>query len=261
MKFPKPVITLAICTLAQISALTAGHAAWSNGASLGFAITLAVILAAAVALLCRARIGILLLNLIFPIAVVASFNAGDLSAYTGAIFVVAASLLLLFAPALYSGVPYYPTHRRVYEAVRDLLPSDRSFKFVDLGCGDGRLLAYLAKERPLGEFYGYELSPIAWGFAKLRCLPFGARVHVELRDLWKVDVAKADYIYVFLAPPVMARMWMKLSVEATSAQLIVSNAFEFPVAPSRIVEFVGDGRSRLFIHEHRERSAIEKSAG
>lgn len=201
-----------------------------------------------ICVLCKARTEITFLNALFPLAVVAAFNGGSADLHTGWLLPLAGAMVLLFAPALYSGVPYYPTHRKVYDALRNILPHDKPFEFVDIGCGDGRLLAYLAKHFPQGTFRGCELSPLAWLFATLRCLPYRSRVKISFADLWSFDVSHADFIYNFLAPPVMARLWMKLSAEAKPHALLISNAFAFPVDADREITFGEDRRSRLFLY-------------
>ncbi len=248
MNFAKPLVTVFVCAAAQICAAVVGHALWTRGVPFPAALLSACSAAIGMCLLCRSRTEITLLNALFPLAVVASFSGENFTLYSGWLLPFALFLLLLFIPTLYSGVPYYPTHRKVYDAVKNLLPRDTPFYFIDLGCGDGRMLAYLARCFPKAKFFGCELSPLAWLVATIRCLPYRSRVQISFSDLWRVDVSKADYIYNFLAPPVMARLWMKLSVESKPTALLISNAFEFPVKAEQTITFDSDRRSALYLY-------------
>jgi len=249
MSFAKPLITIATCGAAQLCAIVLGHIIWTSNGGFLFALCGAICAAIGICLLRRTRTEIIILNALFPIAMVAAFSGDEFVDYSSSLLILTVFLLLLFIPTLYSGVPYYPTHRKVYEAIGNLLPSSpEPFEFIDLGCGDGRLLAYLARNFPNGRFYGCELSPLAWLFALVRCLPYRSRVKIAFKDLWSIDVSRADFVYNFLAPPVMSKLWMKLSVEAKPTALLISNAFAFPVAPIQTIEFDGDKRSLLFLY-------------
>lgn len=248
MNFAKPLKTVFVCAAAQLCAVVLGHVVWTHGFSFPIALASASFAAICMSLVCQTRTEITLLNGLFPVALVASFNGENFALYSGWLLPFSLFLLLLFIPTLYSGVPYYPTHRKVYDAVKNLLPRETNFDFIDLGCGDGRMLAYLAGQFPKARFVGCELSPIAWLVATVRCLPYRGRVSIVFADLWRMDVSKADYIYSFLAPPVMARLWMKLSGEAKPEALLISNAFEFPVKADETIVFDGDRRSALYLY-------------
>jgi len=251
LNVPKPVITLLTSAAAQSCALVIGHIFWNHGSSLLLAVMAAAGGAAVCGFLLRMRPEILALNILMPFAAITAFDAGFVAQYGAWFLPFACFMALLFAPTIYSGVPYYPTHRKVYDEIRKLLPTDKAFHFIDLGCGDGRLLAYLASHFPNATFSGCELSPLAWFFAKVRCFYYGSRVNIQFKDLWSTEITKADFIYNFLAPPVMPRLWMKLSVEAKPGSTLISNAFEFPVEADRVVRFVDDKRSSLYIyHKH-----------
>jgi hypothetical protein len=62
------------------------------------------------------------------------------------------ALACTYLPAFWTRVPYYPTQRAAYSTILAQLPADRSFSFVDIGCGFGDLLALLGDKRPNGTF-------------------------------------------------------------------------------------------------------------
>ncbi len=166
----------------------------------------------------------------------------------GWILLAAAALsVLLYLPTVWTSVPYYPSSKEMYKAVEDILPQAGAFSFIDLGCGTGGLLAYLAKHRPLGNYLGVEISPLAFFICKLRFL-FRRNVSIHFKSFWKTDISKADFVYTFLAPPPMAQVWEKVKKEMKKGSTYLNNSFEVPVKAQRVIE-VRDARDcRLFVH-------------
>jgi hypothetical protein len=128
-----------------------------------------------------------------------------------------------------SRVPLYLTSTRTCEAIAALLPSDRQFRFVDLGCGFGGVLATLSARFPHGVFSGCEIAPLPAGVARLRAALSG-RFQAGQGDFWTLDVSACDVIYAFLSPAPMQALWEKVTREARPGTLFVSNSFAVPGA-------------------------------
>jgi SAM-dependent methyltransferase len=142
-------------------------------------------------------------------------------------FLVAFMLLLLvFWRTDASRVPLYLSNRKTAEALLGLLPPTPC-AVIDLGCGDGGLLARLARARPDCRFAGIEHAPLPWFNARLRCagLP---NVDVRRGDFWPVSLAGYDVVYAFLSPAPMPRLWEKARNEMAPGSLLVSNSFAVP---------------------------------
>lgn len=158
-----------------------------------------------------------------------------------------AALLLLNVAALKREVPFYPSHRSAYHAVLELLPVDHTAAMVDLGCGFGSLLFFLAKRRPQIQFFGVEVSPLSYALAKIRSL-FHHNVHISFGDLWKQPLSEMDFIYTFLAPPPMPRVWEKVEAEARPGTVYITNTFPVPAEPTRLIQLPSSRQRALFIH-------------
>jgi SAM-dependent methyltransferase len=91
--------------------------------------------------------------------------------------------------------PWVPTPRadlpRILEALR-LSPGD---SFCDLGCGDGRMLAWV-RSATGARCTGIEAAPLLVLVAKLRA--WGCTV--RLGDLYAADLSSFDVVYVWGAP-------------------------------------------------------------
>lgn len=136
-------------------------------------------------------------------------------------------LLLVYPSNLKERVPLYLSNRATWDAVLALLPEDASFSFIDLGCGDGGGLVYLAERRPLGRFVGVETAPLPFLLAWLRTR-YRTNCRVYLRSLWREDLSGYRVAYAFLSPAPMSRLWEKVKQEMKPGSLLISNSFEVP---------------------------------
>lgn len=109
-----------------------------------------------------------------------------------------------------------------------ILPKNKPFKFIDLGCGVGHVLRTLSEKFPLGNFVGVELSPVLYLFAKM-INRTRKNVKITWCNLFKVDLSEFDYIYIFLSPRGNERLLDKLKL--TRSKIIISNSF--PLADMR----------------------------
>lgn len=140
-------------------------------------------------------------------------------------------LALLHLPAWWSQVPYYPSPKEVYDDVSQLLPKDGEFRFIDIGCGVGKLLNYLSLNHSNGHFTGVEISFLPYIMAKIRNI---TRPNVEIRykSFWTMNLSHYDYIYAFLSPAPMQRIWEKANTECKKGALFISNSFKAPANES-----------------------------
>jgi len=135
-------------------------------------------------------------------------------------------LLAIFWRTDKSRVPLYLSNRATSRAVLDLLPRAPG-RIIDLGCGTGSLLSRLARARPDCHFVGIEHAPLPWLIARLRTLS-QPNVTIRRGDFWPESLAGYDFVYTFLSPAPMPRLWAKACAEMAPGALLVSNSFEVP---------------------------------
>ncbi len=149
-------------------------------------------------------------------------------------------LLLVFWRTDKSRVPLYLSNQATAAALAALLPP-APCHVIDLGCGSGSLLRYLARTRPDCEFLGIEHAPLTWLWARLATLGL-PNCRVRLGDFWRQNLGLFDVAYVFLSPAPMARLWAKAGAEMRRGSLLVSNSFPIPGIAAEKVVAVGDRR-------------------
>ena len=159
------------------------------------------------------------------------------------------ALVIVFWNSGRDRVPLYLTNKKTAEELLRLIPSDRPFAFIDLGCGTGGLLLSLAARRPQGRFVGVESAPLPYLVARLRLMGANApNVTLRLADLWKLDLSAFDMVYAFLSSDPMAKLFAKARDEMPRGSLFISNSFtppEFP--PDRTLEVADRRRTRLHL--------------
>lgn len=187
------------------------------------------------------------LNVALPTAVTISFSAALPSwAFLAPLITMAA----IYAPALWTRVPYYPTNITAYPLILAELPTDRPFTFVDIGCGFGDLIFFLRKHRPNGTFVGVEIGILPYLVAYSKTiLSRDERVTIAYQDMWKLSLADFDFVYAFLSPAAMTRVWKKATKEMKPEATFITNSFETGTTPTYIVQVKDERASSLFIHK------------
>lgn len=118
------------------------------------------------------------------------------------VVLLAASLALGFV--VFFGPPYLPTKRRNIQAALDLLDLRPGQTMLDLGAGDGRVLAAAAKRGI--NVVGIELSPLLVAVAWLRTRRYRKRVRIIWGNYFLVKWPPAEAIFTFMIPRQMAKL-------------------------------------------------------
>jgi SAM-dependent methyltransferase len=172
-----------------------------------------------------------LIQLLFPLAVL---GASRLALAPGVFLAGFVLLLLVFWSTFRTRVPYYPSGRKVRDAVAALLPAGRPVRAIDIGSGLGGLVLELARRRPESRFEGIELAPLPWLASRLRARLSASRAHFIRGDYERLDFGQYDLVFAYLSPAAMDGLWRKARAEMRPGSLLVS--YEFAIedhAPDR----------------------------
>lgn len=135
-------------------------------------------------------------------------------------------LIGLFSFVLLFGAPYLPTLKKQQRDALDLLGLKEGQVLVELGSGDGRMLAAAAQQGI--RTIGYELNPLLALYSWLATRKYKGLVTVKWANFWKHPLPECDGIYVFLLDRFMPRLYKKITQENSKSVKVVSFAFEFP---------------------------------
>ncbi|MCX7945613.1 MAG: class I SAM-dependent methyltransferase [Hydrogenophilus sp.] len=169
-------------------------------------------------------------------------------------------LFLVFGNTARTQVPLYLSNQAAIAAVAALLPSDRSFRFLDIGCGIGTLLIPLAKRFPNGHFTGIEAALLPYLISKIRS--FGiSNLTVRRGNAFIYPWGEFEWLYCFLSPAPMAAVEAKAITELSPHSILISNSFPLPNLPPAHIIPIGRGKTEslycyLFFSTHGEKSNL-----
>ena len=167
----------------------------------------------------------LLIQFFFPLSIISA-----LSLHLPPVVFLGAFIFLL---ALYwttfkTQVPFYPSSPEIWDAVANLLPQNRSIKFIDIGSGLGGLILHLDKHRADSDFTGIELAPLPWLISWMRALIGRRRCRFLRGDYNMLNFSHYDVVFAYLSPAVMTAVGEKARTEMRPGTLLIS--YEFLIA-------------------------------
>ena len=185
------------------------------------------------------------------------------------LFYVLALAFLLYTTAsffIFKGwkyPPYVPSlgkikHTLLQETAKVLKDSPKPLVVADLGCGDGVLLAKLARQFPQHKFVGYEWNPLPFHLAKIRLRKY-PNVTLFHADLMKEDLSSIDVAIFYWCPE--ADFTRKLEKSLKKSAIVLSEIFEvkkwklYKKVVSRLFGF----KTSVFIYRLKDQKKIEKS--
>lgn len=165
-------------------------------------------------------------------------------------WLIASIIVLSFGLGAFLGAPWVPAFRQDFDELFDLAGVKKGTKFVDLGCGDGKVLAAAAKRGAV--VVGFEVNPILWLIARVRLLRYGKRARVYLRSFWSVDVGRFDVVYMYLIHHHMPRMRSQLTRQLSEKAQVISYMFAFEgITPIKTTW-------NSFLYDHTSFGRVEK---
>ena len=220
--------------------------AWEETGSIAVALAVATLTALLVAHFLRLSTPWKLMNSALPISIASSL-AVPLPSWVFLTPFIA--LFAIYAPALWTRVPYYPTSRAAYPLILAELPPDRPFTFIDIGCGMGDLLLFLKQHRSNGHYVGIEIGMVPYLVSKAKAVLCGqGRVTVRFQSVYKTDLSHFDFAYAFLSPAAMTQVWAKAYNEMQPGSTFITNSFEVPEKASYQVNIKDHRKGVLFVH-------------
>jgi len=135
-------------------------------------------------------------------------------------------LLSTFAFAGYSFAPWVPVRKKDLERISKLANFKPNDTFYELGCGDGRVIFYIAKNFPI-KAVGLEIAFPLYLICKLRQFISGQKnINIKYKSLFKENLSQADVIYFFGIPKnIKNKLKQKLELEAKAGARIISYVF------------------------------------
>jgi len=135
-----------------------------------------------------------------------------------------------------SGSPYINAKRESVHTMISLAKIKQNDVVYDLGSGDGRLVFLSA---PLCQHaVGIEINAPLIIWCRIKKLWKRVKnVTFVKRNIWKCDFSKADVVFIYLLPPMIAKLEPILMKELKKGSRIISKDFPFPnIKPKKEVD-------------------------
>jgi SAM-dependent methyltransferase len=142
------------------------------------------------------------------------------------IFYILAAVLLLFGFVVAFGAPYLPTLKQQIEIALDLLDLKVGETMLEIGSGDGRVLAAAAARG--WKVVGYELNPLLVLFSRWHTRKYKGQVTVIWGNAFKKTWPEAEGIYFFGLKKLMPKMNTKIVQTYQKPVKLVSFGFAMP---------------------------------
>lgn len=110
----------------------------------------------------------------------------------------------------------------------------------ELGCGRASFLREVEKKFPEAKLTGVEYSFWPWLTTRVQISLRKSRIKIIKKNLFKVSLEAADFIYCYLNPKMMHRLEEKFMKECKSGVTIISYAF--PIKDWTAVETLDLGK-------------------
>jgi len=133
-------------------------------------------------------------------------------------------------------VVFVPTPQNVVDKMLELAEVKKDDLVYDLGCGDGRIVVTAAKKFGC-RAVGYDISPkrVKESLENVKKNNVGALVRIEQRDIFTLDLSKANVVTLYLLPSLNVKLIPQLE-RLKPGSRIVSHDFDMKgVKPDKVV--------------------------
>ncbi|MBA7614110.1 hypothetical protein ES703_21372 [subsurface metagenome] len=138
-------------------------------------------------------------------------------------------------------VIFVPTPQDVVDRMLELVKVKKDDLVYDLGCGDGRIVVTAAKRHGC-KAIGYDIDPerVKESLENVEKNNVGHLVRIEQKDIFTLDLSKANVITLYLLPELNVKLIPQLD-KLKPGSRIVSHDFRMKgVKPDKVVKVISD---------------------
>jgi SAM-dependent methyltransferase len=146
-------------------------------------------------------------------------------------------VILIFVAVKYIFItaPFVPVKKVDLNRIGQIVEKYKIKNFLDLGCGSGRVLAYLNKSFSRLKLTGIELSAWSYVFCRTKFL-FKKKVEIKWGNFFWYDWSAYDGLFLFWIPRTVEKTRQKLENKLKSGQILISYCFEIKWLKEKLVE-------------------------
>lgn len=136
-------------------------------------------------------------------------------------------------------VVYVPTPQEVVDKMLQMAKVTKDDLLFDLGCGDGRIVVTAAKKYGC-KAVGYDISPrrVRESLENIKKNNVEDLVRIEQKDIFTLDLSKADVITLFLLPSLNVKLIPQLDKLKPGSRIVSYRFGMRGVVPDQTVDFI-----------------------
>jgi len=137
------------------------------------------------------------------------------------------------------GAPYVPTHRKLAEEILREIKFKKNGIFIELGSGDARITRAAVKNYPVrGMAVDVNGMLIIWSKFLSKLDGTYPKINFVDKNILNIDLAHADYIYLFLFPDLINKLVPKFDKELKKGTIIISHGFVIEQYKKKLIKKV-----------------------
>lgn len=151
--------------------------------------------------------------------------------------------------SFWRGAPYVATKRKQIEALLKKGHLKRRQKFLELGCGDGRVVRTAVKQYGVIG-HGVDINTTLIWLAKFRARIERTRnLTFSTKSIENTDFSTYDVIYLYLLPNLIEKLENKFKADIRPGTLVISHAFELNFFNTYLVATLEDKPYKTFYYK------------
>jgi tRNA G46 methylase TrmB len=157
-----------------------------------------------------------------------------------------------FIRPIFSIAPFHPIKKSDLERVNKLASLKRGQKFYDLGCGDGRVCFYIAKNNPSSEVFGVEISLPFYLFCQIKKIILKRRnLKFIYGNAFNENLSRADVVYTYALNFTVTRIQKKLEKEMKFGAKFISYVFSLKDPKRKVtVDQAYQSQKRIYLAQY-----------
>lgn len=137
------------------------------------------------------------------------------------------------------GAPYVPTRNKLALEILKEVKFRKNGLFVELGSGDGRIVRTVVKNYPIsGVAVDINGLLILWSKFLAKLDKTYPKIIFLNKNILKVNLIKADYIYLFLFPALINKLIPNFERDLKKGTIIISHGFPIEEFKNKLVKKV-----------------------
>jgi len=165
-----------------------------------------------------------------------------------ALITVAIILSTQFFNILFRGfAPFISSRPEVIQKILSELKIKEEAIVYELGCGKAGFLRAMEEKYPRTKLIGIEYNLLPYLIAQIQINLHKSKIKIWRKNLFRVNLAKADLIYCYLNQKMMKKLEIKFKEECQSGTKVISYAFTLPtLTPEKVIEL--ENKSKIYFY-------------